>query len=258
MEEKIQDTTKVDLTKKEGDDKGTPSQIDQGEFDKAKVEAKALAGLLEDHGFDSIEDATKALSSGKDLKDQLGETELKDILEKANKLDSYEQYWAAEDLKKQEEGEEPDDKVTRLEKRITDFETKEHDKEVRRDGLQKSQETLEGFNTEIKTLVEKNEAIPEEYRPFAGEFLGVDNPANEVEITNMPEVRKMAKEGIKKIQAFEQAVIKRYREGKLKVPDMTPTEPIDAEGIKEHKPKNIAESKKMMKEILSKQFLGRA
>ena len=254
MEDKIEDKTQVDVTKKEGDDKGTPSQIDQGEFDKAKVEAKALTDLLEDHGFDSIEDATKALSSGKDLKDQLGDADLKTVLEDAKTKASWEDYWAAEDLKKKEEGEEPDDKVTRLEKRITDFETKEHDKEVRRDGLQKSQETLEGFNTEIKTLVEKNEAIPEEYRPFAGEFLGVDNPANEVEITNMPEVRKMAKEGIKKIQAFEQAVIKRYREGKLKVPDITPTEPIDTEAIKEHKPKNLAESKKMAMEILQKQL----
>ena len=257
MEEKIEDTTKVDLTKKEGDDKGTSSQIDQGEFDKAKESATALASLLEDHGFDSIEDATKALSSGKDLKDQLGDADLKDVLEDAKTKNSWEEYWAAEDLKKKEEGEEPDDKVTRLEKRITDFETKELDKEVRRDALKKGQETLDGFNTEIKTLVEKNEAIPEEYRPFAGEFLGVDNPANEVEITNIPEVRKMAKEGIKKIQAFEQAVIKRYREGKLKVPDMTPTEPIDTEGIKELKPKNLAESKKMAVELLTKQFSGR-
>ena len=67
----------------------------------------------------------------------------------------------------------------------------------------------------------------------------------------------MAKDGIKKIQDFEQAVIKRYREGKLEVPEMTPTEPIDAEGIKELKPKNLAESKKMATEILQKQFSGR-
>lgn len=254
MEDKIEDKTNVDVTDKKVDDKDKSSSIDAGEFEKAKESAKALTSLLEDHGFDSKEDLIEALSSGKDLKDQLGETELKDILEKANTLDKYEQYWAAQDDKKKVEDEDTDEKVTRLEKELTSFKTSKQDEELRRSTLDESQRVLETFNTEVKGLIEKNEAIPKEYRPFVGEFLGVGNPANEVEITKLVDVRKMAKEGMKKIEDFEQAVIKRYREGKLKVPDITPTEPIDTEAIKEHKPKNLAESKKMMGEILTKQF----
>jgi len=258
MVEDIKDTTNVDVTDK-GDDKDKSSSIDPGEFEKAQESAKALSSLLEDHGFDSKEDLQEALSTGKDLKDLLGDADAKEVLEKAKTLDSYEQYWATQDDKKKadDEPEDSDEKVARLEKKITSWETSKREEELKRSALDESQRVLATFNTEVKGMVEKNEAIPEEYRPFAGEFLGVDNPANEIDITKPTEVRKMAKEGIKKIQDFEQAVIKRYREGKLKVEDITPTEPIDAEAIKEKQPKTIAEARKMATEILQKQFSGK-
>ncbi len=257
MAEDIKDTTNVDVTDKTGDDKDKSSSIDPGEFEKAQESAKALSGLLEDHGFDSKEDLAEALSSGKDLKDLLGDTDAKEVLEKAKTLDSYEQYWATQDDKKKAEDETDDERIDRLEKRLNASESAKKEEALKRSALDESQKALETFNTEVKGMVEKTEAIPEEYRPFAGEFLGVDNPANEIDITKPAEVRKMAKEGITKIQDFEQAVIKRYREGKLKVPDMTVTEPIDVESIKELKPKTIAEARKMATEILQKKLSGR-
>ena len=257
MAEDIKDTTNVDITDKV-DDKDKSSSIDPGEFEKAKGAEKALSSLLSDHGYDSTEDLIEALSSGKDLKDQLGETELKDILEKAKTLDKYEQFWASEDEKKKGDDEDTDDKVIRLEKEMASWKASKRDEELKRSALDESQKALDGFNSEIKGLIEKNDAIPKEYRPFAAEFLGVNNPANEIEITNPGEVRKMAKDAMKKIEGFEQAVIKRYREGKLKVPEITPVEPIDTEAIKEKKPKNLAESRKMAQEILHRQFTGRA
>lgn len=257
MEDKIEDKTKEDVTDKKVDDKDKSSPIDAGEFDKAKESAQVLASLLEDHGFDSKEDLMEALSSGKDLKDLLGDADLKEVLEKAKTKDGWEEYWAAEDLKKKDEGEDTDDKVTRLENELKAFKKSKQDEEFNRSALDQSQKVLEDFNTEVKGLVEKSEVIPKEYRPFAGEFLGVDNPANEIDITKPAEIRKMAKEGLKKIQDFEQAVIKRYREGKLEVPNITPTEPIDTEAIKEHKPKNLAEARKAATELLQKHFSGR-
>jgi len=256
MDDDIKDTTKVDVTDTKVDDTKASSSIDPGEFEKAKESAAALSSLLEDHGFDSKEDLVEALSTGKDLKDLLGDADAKEVMEKAKTLDSYEQFWATQDEKKKDDDEplDSDEKVARLEKKITSWEKSKREEELRRSALEESQKALETFNTEVKGVVEKNEAIPKEYRPFVGEFLGVDNPANEIDITKPAEVRKMAKDGIKKIQDFEQAVIKRYREGKL---EMTPIEPLDVDQVKEKQPKNLAEARKMATEILQKQFAGR-
>lgn len=253
MAEEIKDTTKEDVTDKDGD-KSSP--IDKGEFEKAKGSAEALSSLLEDHGFDSIEDLKTEMSDGKELKDLLGDADANEILAKAKTLDSYEKHWAKEEEKAKYEEEDTDDKVARLEKELNFLKKSKIDEEARKGVLQDNQKALNTFNTEVKNLVENNEAIPEEYRLFVAEFLGVDNPANEIDITKPAEIRKMHKQQTKKVQDWEQAVIKRYRDGKSEVPVMTKTEPLDVEQVKEKQPQTSAEAKKMATEILTNQFFG--
>lgn len=255
MAEEITDTTKVDVTGEKVDDKS--SSIDPGEFEKAKESQEALAGLLKDHGYDSTEDLVKALSSGNDLKGKIGDVKVDDLLAKAKTLDSYEQYWAAQDTKTKREDETSDERVDRLEKRIDASETAKKQEALKKSQLDENQRVLVDYGSEIKDVVEKEEAISEEYRPFVSEFLGIDNPANEVDITNRTEVRKMAQGGIKKVQNFEQAVIKRYLGGKIKIPEMTKTEPVETDSIKEKNPKTIAEARKTATEFLTKHFAGR-
>lgn len=257
MEGEIKDITKVDVTDKKVDDKDKSSSIDPGEFEKAKESAEALSSLLKDQGFDSTEDLIKALSSGNELKGKIGDAKVEDILAKAKTLDSYEQYWAAQDTKTKREEETSDETIARLEKRLDAFESGKKREDLQKSQLDESKKVLDAYGSEVKDVVEKNEAISEEYRPFVGEFLGIDNPANEVDITNRAEVRKMAQDGIKKVQNFEQAVIKRYLDGKIKIPEMTKTEPTEPDTVKDLKPKSIAEAKKMSVELLTKHFAGR-
>ena len=255
MAEEITDTTKIDVTGEKVDDKS--SSIDPGEFEKAQEGAKALSGLLKDQGFDSTEDLVKALSSGNDLKGKIGDAKVDDLLAKSKTLDNYEQYWATQDTKTKREEETSDETVARLEKRLDAFESGKKREDLKKSQLEESKKVLDVYGSEIKDVLEKDTAISEEYRPFLSEFLGIDNPANEVDITNRTEVRKMAQGGIKKVQNFEQAVIKRYIDGKIKIPDMTKTEPVETDSIKEKQPKTIAEARKMATEILRKQFAGR-
>jgi len=257
MADDIKDTTKVDVTNKTGDDKGESSSIDKGEFEKAQAGSKALSSLLEDHGYDSKEDLIAALSDNKDLRDKVGDAKIDDLMAKAKTLDSYEQYWASQDTKAKREDETPDERVDRLEKRLDASETAKRQEALKQSQLEENQKALDSFGTEIKDALAKGEATPEEYRAFMSEFLGVNNPANEVDITNQADVRNMAKGGVQKVQDFEQAVIKRYRDGKIKVPEITPVEPIDVDSIKEKQPKNLAEARQIATEVLQKQFSGR-
>ena len=257
MAEEIKDTTKVDVTDKTGDDKGASSSIDPGEFEKAQAGSKALTSLLEDHGYDSKEDLITALSDNKDLRDKVGDAKIDDLMAKAKTLDSYEQYWASQDTKAKREDETPDERVDRLEKRLDASEAAKRQEALKQSQLDENQKALDSFGTEIKDALAKGDATPEEYRAFMSEFLGVNNPANEVDITNQADVRKMTKAGVKKVQDFEQAVIKRYRDGKIKVPDITPVEPADVNEIKAKQPQNLAEARKIATEVLQKQFSGR-
>lgn len=254
MAEEIKDDTKVDVTGTKVDDTKASSSIDPGEFEKAKESAEAMSSLLKDHGFDSKEDLVEALSSGKELKGKIGDAKVDDLVAKAKTLDGYEQYWAAQDTKTKREEETPDETVARLEKRLDAFESGKKKEDLKKSQLEENKRVLSDYGSEVKGVLEKDEAIPEEYRPFAGEFLGVNNPANEVDITNRTEIRKMAQGGIKKVQDFEQAVIKRYVDGKIKIPEMTKTEPVDTDSIKEKNPKTIAEARKVATEFLHKQF----
>lgn len=256
MAEEIKDET----TKKvEGKDDGT-SQIDKGEFEKAQKSAKALDGLLKDHGFDSIDDLTDMLRDGKDIKGKLGGLNLDEVLADAKTLKSYQEYWAAEADKKGGEDEDEDDAVARLQKEVDALKSGRADEDRRTKALQDTERIIEEFNTEVSSFVEKDEGIPETYRPFVNEFLGVNNPANDIDISDTKAVRKMAQDGAKKFTEFIKKVKEdgatEYRAGKLEIPPISPTEESVATQLDEKPVKNLKEARKTAVEIITKRLFG--
>ena len=252
MADKVEDGTQtiVDGTKSDVSGTVTPDP-------KLEVAVKAkekLDELLETHGYDSLEDLSTAIQKSNDVATKLGEADLAEILEKASTLDRYNEYWAAEDVKKKSD-EEPEDSVTRVEKKLDSFISGKEKEVSDKKALEESERVVTGFNDEITSFIKGQEEVPEEYRPLMGEFLGVKNPFNEVDITNKVAVRKMAKDGIKKIQDFEQVVIKRYMDGKIKIPDITKTEGAAPDTGKLNI-KNLKEARSGMLESLTKHFMG--
>jgi len=223
---------------------------------EAALEAKGkLDDLLEVHGYDSLEDLTEAIQNSKSVMSKIGDKDMEEILEKANTLDKYNEYWAAEELKKKDENIDDSDRIARLEKELDSFKSGKEKEESDRKTQQEAEKVIEDYRTEITSFIGKQEEIPEEYRSFTIEFLGVNNPFNEVDITNKVAVRKMAKDSVKKIQDFEQVIIKRYLEGKVKVPDITKIEGAAPETGKVDV-KNLKQARTSMAEILTKKFMG--
>jgi len=222
---------------------------------EAAMKAKGeLDDLLETHGYDSLEDLTEAVQKSKTVLSKIGTTDIEEILEKANTLDRYNEYWANEELKKKDVELEDSDRIAKLEKELNDFKSSKSKEESSRKAQEEAEKVIQNYANEITSFIGKQEEIPEEYRPFAHEFLGVNNPFNEIDIADKVAVRKMAKDNVKKIQDFEQAVIKRYRDGKIKIPEISSTEgaaPETGEVII----KNLKESRKGMLESLTKYFM---
>ena len=255
MEGVQDDTTKVvdDKVSPDVDDKTLPPDEKTQAAFKAQGE---LGSLLEDHGFDSVEDLVEAMQDGGKLKEGLGDLDLDEIKEKAQEMDRTRAYWADEKAKQVKDDEDPDDALVRLQKEVTEMKSSKKDEEDRKQGIQENQNALDGFAEEVTSFIKKQEDYPEEYRPFTELLLGVNNPANEIDITNKTATRKMCKDGVKTIRDFEQVVIKRYRDGKIKVPSITKTEPVEPHPGKDVK--NLKDARKVMTETLSKLFGGKA
>jgi len=258
----VKDETQTDVTDTKTDTSVSDADKSKAESDekfKAAVEAQeSLTSLLEDHGFDSLEDLQEELKSSASLKGKIGSADLEEIMKKANTLEKYEEYWASQKEKEKRSEEEPDDTITRLEREIRELKTNKTNEDKSTKQMQESIKAIESFDSEVATLVDKKE-IPENQRDILLEFLGVNNPANEIDITNKVAVRKVTKDGIEKFNKFVSAIQKQsvedYRAGKLKIPDMSSTETVAPEIGKENI-KTLKDARKVMLETLTKHFMG--
>jgi len=238
------------------------------EVKKAVEVNKQVSDMLELYGIDSVKDIEKSLKEFTGLSKVLGDKDISKVIEKAERLDYYEDYWNKMDAEKKS-GKSKDDDDDDLddeekEKKALKKELSSLKDEIKsiKDGKQKelsdkesqkaAQEAINNYSSEIKEFTKRQE-VPEEYGKFVNLFFGIDNPFNEVDITNTVEVRKMLKGNYPTIQEFEQAVIKRYLDGKVKIPEMSENKPANPDDDRP-KVKNLKDARAIAKEMLTKAF----
>ena len=235
------------------DDKETPVVVDTKEEPKgyekdpkykAATQTKEfLDEVMEDYGLESPEDLRTFIDNLSQMKGKIADKDLDELLEKPNTLDKYQAYWADQEESKRREEEEPDETISRLEKQLKEERTRQDREEQTQKEKKQAEKAVQEYNSEIRSFLNKQDNIPKEYIPFVSKFMGVDNPSNEVDLDNKSEIRKMSKQLLKDFEAFEQSVIKRYRDGKIEIPKVTSTD--QAEPGRDGKPtyKNLKESK---------------
>lgn len=205
---------------KKADDKtkeGALPDVDK----KTGEKTQAVQSVLDEYDIDSPEQLGEFLKNLSGLKDQLGDVDLEELKENSALLKKYQKHWAKEEAAKKEDGETPEETITRLKK-----ENRRIDKELRDDRHQQQEAVdakrdLQTFNSTVTSSVEANKDVPVEYRKFLGEFLGVGNEINEIDLNDKAGVKRIAKAGAKKMQEFEQLVIKRYLKGKTETPKIS-------------------------------------
>jgi DNA repair exonuclease SbcCD ATPase subunit len=184
---------------------------------------KAAKSLMEKNGLESIEDLVDLAESGSKIKGkQVDLDRLDEIQKKAEKLDKYEAYWKDQEEKKRRETEDPDETIARLEDKLKRKEAAEKHKEESQRQQEAAKQALKNYDREIQSIVKEME-MPKEQQAFAMEFMGVNNPFNEIDITDRKAINRMVAEQKKKLDAFKQSVIQDYIKGKETIPKVGST-----------------------------------
>jgi len=205
----------------------------------------ALKSVMDEHGFDSIDELKAAIATSKEFRQTIGAKDLKKVVEDADRLARYEQYWAEQEALKKEENESPEDTIKRLKEELDGTKNQEKAKQTEEMTKKEAMEIVKTFEKVVETTFSE-EKVPDEFQPYIREYLGLNNPILSVDPHDKKAIKTAAKDAIKKIVQFEQAVIKRYGEGKSTIPPITKT---DTSVPAPKKASSFAEAAKMIKEL---------
>lgn len=209
---------------------GTPVPVSYDNDPKvisAMQAEKNLSSFLSDNGYESLEDAISDLESGRSLKGALGDRDVLQTIADAETLAKYNAHWAEQEAMTMSETQDPHDKVTALEKRLNDLISGQERERREQQERETAKRVVDQFGNEVNSYIARQETVPEEYRGFVAKLSGVGNRFNEIDVTDKVAVRAMLNSHLKEVSDFEQAVIKRYRDGKIAIPKISPTTPVD-------------------------------
>lgn len=249
------DTETSTTTDGDLDDKPTEGAEEKEKPESTTESDNFVAGILDEYNLDTPEDLKDFLGNLVGLQDRIGDADLDELKDNSKTLQKYQAAWQKAEGEKLKEGETPEETISRLEKEKKEIQQKRTQDHQDMQSIQESQKMLKGFADTVQSSIRADKTVPEEYRPYLAEFLGVDNPVNDIDIEDKATVRKTAKNAIKKMKAFEQTIIARYKAGKTAVPKTPPatvTTPEGAPGDPTKSPKNLKEARKRFHELAQK------
>jgi len=227
----------------DNDDTGSANNDLKDDQLSSKVDVEEI---LDEFGLDSPADLKEFMGSLNEMRGKIGDNDLDTLLENSKTLEKYQADWQRQEEEKLREKETPEETIARLEKEKHQAITKNKTQAEKRKAQKAAEQALGEFTETIDSVIKSSKDLPEAYRPMLRKFMGIDNPVNEVDITDKAALRRLTKAGIKDMTAFAQQIIKDYRDGKTKIPNVTPTEPAGGEAAKGKEPKNLKEAKAMM------------
>jgi len=184
-----------------------------------------LQQILDDNGYDSLDDLKEDLSSGRELKDIIGPRDAKKVVESADTLERYNRAWAEQDAKAKEESETPDETVARLKRENQELRRAKDGENERAQEIRNQERVLKEFNSTVDDIVNADNDLGEDGRILVKLLLGVDNPSGEIEPGNKKAVKDTSKAMIGKVKGFvskvQQDAINKYAKGKLKITPIT-------------------------------------
>ena len=247
---------KSDPPPDKGDKKSDPPADDKVPWDEDprwkewRGAEKKVQSLLKANKVESVEELEGLLEEGTTLKGRVKDIQnIDELMEKATTFDQYQEYWGYQDELKKREDEEPDETIKRLEGKIMEGKRVQEDEKKSKAEAAEAEKAIKTYEREVKSLV--REAVGKEESGFINEFFGVDNPFNEIDITDTKAIEKMVKEGVKKKETYDQMVIKKYLAGKTEVPDI-PSGDTTVPDVP--KIKNLKEARKIFAERVGRVF----
>jgi len=209
-----------------GDEKPAPYDKDP-KWLAARAAEKSLQEILSDNDIEDVEELKTMLKSGLTIKEIVGDRDAKQLIQDADTLKNYNAYWAEQERLKEDEDLDPDKRAEKYKTKLEDYEREQSDKQAEKAKIEAGKQAIENYNGRIESLIEK-QSLDGESAEIAKMFLGVNNPFNNVDISDPKAVKAMATEGIAKFSTFlekvRQTAIDDYAAGKSKIIPITSTD----------------------------------
>jgi len=213
-----------------------------------------LQKILKDNDLDDPDDLEDLVKSGKTIKGKRVDlNSIDDIVEKATRLEKYEAYWAEQKKRAEREGADPNERAEKAEREL-DMERSQRQREAAdKKRMEETKKLIAGYEKDVQALIDEA-TIPKEHQPFMQEMFGINNPSNDVDITDKKAIKKLVADGIKKFDALKQAVIAEYLKEKKGVVKTGQ----GSESVGGDKPEriNLKQARKMASEQMMNIFRG--
>jgi len=230
---------------KSGDGKEKPAPYDQDpKWKEARAAQAKYQKILDKHDLDedSLEDA---LASGLSISEILGVRDAKTLTETIQQLkkDSdylkeVKAYWAEQEEQKKKEELTPEQRAEMSESKLKAYEKDQAAKKAQTEQEASIKQALESYTEQVDKVIESS-GFEDEDATIAKLFLGVDNPFNEVDITDKKAVREMVKTNTVKFKTFldnvRQKAVDEYAKGKSKIVPITKVETSGNETVTKKK-----------------------
>jgi len=225
----------------EGDDTKPPPYDQDPKWKAARAAQAKFESILEKHGIDA-EDLDALLESGSSVADILGARDAKTLtstitqLKKdAEYLKEVKAYWAEQEAQKQKDELTPEQRAEMSEKQLKEYKAAQADEKKAKAEEASIKQALNSYTELVDKAIEAS-GLEGEDAAMAKLFLGVDNPFNEVDITDKKAVRDMAKANAAKLKTFldgvRQKAVDEYAKGKSKFVPISKAETSAEETVK--------------------------
>lgn len=207
---------------------GTDEDNIQGDPEDPKFKAalqaqETLQSILENQGYDSVDDLTADLQTGKNLLELFGGDvkAAEAALDSSKTLNQYEAYWAEQEERERREKESPDETIKRIEQEKKELEERVQQQQQTRQEQEKAQKAMADWSKTVNKALasEFGGEIPESHKALVDLVTGLQNPMLDVEMSDKRAVAATTKDLVKAVKAFEDTIIQNYLKSKKDATD---------------------------------------
>ena len=200
----------------------------------ARAAEKSLQEILDDNEIGDVDELKAMLRSGMTIKEIVGDRDAKQLIQDADTLKKYNEYWAEQKRVAEEADLDPDEKAELYKKRLDDYKRQRSDDDAGAEKIKAGKVAIEDYSNRVDTVIEKHE-LAGDAAEMGRLIAGVDNPFNTVDIFDKKAVAETADAVIAKYVEFRkkdrQAAIDDYAAGKSKIIPIAPTETPSGDGV---------------------------
>lgn len=201
----------------------------------ARAAEKSLNEILEEHDIGDVDELKTMLKSGLTISEIMGDRDAKQLIQDADTLKQYKEYWAEQERLKEEETLDPDERAEKYKQELEDHKRQQAEKDETAGQVEDAKTAIHDFNDRVENIIEKQN-FDEDTAEIAKMFLGVNNPFNEIDIFDKKAINTMADDGVQKLAKFianvQQKAIDKYAAGKSEITPISTTETPEKEAIK--------------------------